>query len=130
MLFFFLGTAAEAPSQWSWNLTRKPFWISTTYLAHVYGHSPLHEHISGLVANAQLHGIPKIIGTDANSHHTILGSSDINGRYQCLLDFITFLTSSRKEVLDITFIRSDFPDYIRGMPFFRTIDTSHFTLIR
>jgi hypothetical protein len=55
-------------------------------------------------------------GCDANSHHEVRGSTDINPREESLLDFImrnrlkilnrgktpTFLDSRRQEVLDIT----------------------------
>lgn len=57
-----------------------------------------------------------IIGCDANSHHTIWGSTDINKRGEDLLEYIsannieicnegnqpTFTTKTRQEVLDIT----------------------------
>lgn len=57
-----------------------------------------------------------LIGSDANSHHTIWGSSDVNNRGEDLLDYImssqlcvankgnkpTFVTSRRQEVIDVT----------------------------
>jgi len=59
---------------------------------------------------------PIIIGCDANAHHVIWGSSDVNQRGESLLEFIlnnnleilnvvnvpTFVTRVRSEVLDIT----------------------------
>ena len=59
---------------------------------------------------------PVIIGGDANAHHEVWGSTDINSRGENLLEFIlsssfyvmnkgsnpTFVTRSRREVLDIT----------------------------
>ena len=65
---------------------------------------------------AKLRGVPVIIGADANSHHTMWGSSGTNERSECLFDFIitnnlvianqgdepTFLTSN------ITLVSSDF----------------------
>ena len=59
---------------------------------------------------------PFIIGCDANAHHTVWGSTDINSRGECLLDFLstnnidicntgdtpTFVNSIRQEVLDLT----------------------------
>lgn len=61
-------------------------------------------------------GVPMILGCDANSHHTVWGSTDINPRGNLLLQFIadaeldilnrgnvpTFVTKNRKEVLDVT----------------------------
>jgi ribonuclease HI len=61
-----------------------------------------------------------LIGADANSHHVNWGSSDTNVRGESLMDFIyrndlellnfgnepTFITSNRREVLDITFTTS------------------------
>ena len=60
--------------------------------------------------------IPTIVGTDANAHHTIWGSSDINPRGEDLLAYCacadlnfcnvgnkpTFKTKTRDEVLDLT----------------------------
>ena len=57
-----------------------------------------------------------IIGCDANSHHTIWGSTDINNRGEDLYEYIstntidlcnkgdhpTFITKNRQEVLDLT----------------------------
>ena len=60
--------------------------------------------------------IPTIVGTDANAHHTIWGSPDINPRGENLLAYCasadlnfcnvgnkpTFRTKTREEVLDLT----------------------------
>ena len=62
--------------------------------------------------------IPTIVGTDANAHHTIWGSSDINPRGEDLLAYCasadlnfcnegnkpTFRTKTREEVLDLTLV--------------------------
>ena len=62
--------------------------------------------------------IPTVIGTDANAHHTVRGSSNVNTRDIDLLMFCasanlhicivgnkpTFRTSKREEVLDLTLI--------------------------
>lgn len=61
-----------------------------------------------------------IIGCDANAHHTVWGSNDINKRGECLYDYLassnidimnrgkepTFVTRARTEVLDITLTSS------------------------
>ena len=62
--------------------------------------------------------IPTIVGTDANAHHTIWGSSDINPRGEDLLTFCvsadlnfcnvgnrpTYRNKIREEVLDLTLV--------------------------
>lgn len=69
-----------------------------------------------------------IIGTDANSHHTIWGSTDINERGEILLEALvrnsmtiinignepTFVTRIRKEVLDLTLATGFIGDRIEG----------------
>lgn len=61
-------------------------------------------------------GTPIIMGGDVNAHHTVWGSTNINARGEKLLEYIattdlvimnrgiepTFITKTRKEVLDIT----------------------------
>ena len=58
-----------------------------------------------------------IVGCDANAHHTVWGSTNINNRGESLLNYITtnnidfcnkgncptFVTATRQEVLDLTF---------------------------
>lgn len=65
---------------------------------------------------AHKHKYPIIIGCDANAHHFLWGSSDVNSRGESLAEYIastnleilnkgntpTFITSNRSEVLDIT----------------------------
>ena len=62
--------------------------------------------------------IPTIVGTDANAHHTIWGSSDINPRGEDLLEYCassdlifcnvgnkpTIRTKPREEVLDLILV--------------------------
>ena len=79
------------------------------------------EEIPGNIVKATVnysieHNIPLIMGGDANAHHTVWGSSDINNRGARLLEYIastdleilnrgtspTFITRNRTEVLDIT----------------------------
>ena len=71
-----------------------------------------------LLAFAENEQIPTIVGTDANAHHTIWGSSDINPRGEDLLAYCdsadlnfrnvgnkpTFRTKTREEVLDLTLV--------------------------
>ncbi|XP_043472976.1 uncharacterized protein LOC122505430 [Leptopilina heterotoma] len=74
------------------------------------------REVERLVEYCQRRGLPLIIGCDANAHHVVWGSTDINDRGRRLLDFLlgtdldilnqgkepTFVTVNRKEVLDIT----------------------------
>ena len=74
-------------------------------------------------SNAFLHNfknqqIPAIVGTDANAHHTMWGSSDIHPRGKDLLAYCvsahlnfcnvgnkpTFRTKTREEFLDLTLV--------------------------
>jgi len=72
--------------------------------------------IIALVEHCKKMNLPIIIGCDANAHHVIWGSSDVNQRGESLLEFIlnnnleilnvgnipTFVTGVRSKVLDIT----------------------------
>lgn len=67
-----------------------------------------------------------IIGCDANAHHTVWGSTDINSRGECLLDYLcssnidicnkgnepTFSNAIRQEVLDLTLCNAAIYDKI------------------
>jgi hypothetical protein len=67
----------------------------------------LRKELKSLVAFAKDKGLELLFGCDANSHHEMWGSTDINPRKESLLDFIMhtslhILDSRRQEVLDIT----------------------------
>ncbi|XP_050314964.1 uncharacterized protein LOC126749336 [Anthonomus grandis grandis] len=71
--------------------------------------------------------LPLLLGCDANAHHITWGSTDINFRGECLLEYLTttdlevlnvgttptFVTKSRSEVLDITLVSSSLRDHIK-----------------
>lgn len=71
---------------------------------------------------------PFILGCDANAHHTIWSSTDINKRGEYLLEYIitnnidicnkgcepTFINSIRKEVLDLTLCSVHISENIKG----------------
>lgn len=75
---------------------------------------------------SKVNNIPIILGCDANAHHTIWGSTNINPRGSLLLQFIadteltilnrgrvpTFVTKNREEVLDVTLASSCIVDQI------------------
>ena len=74
--------------------------------------------LSDLLVFTETEQIPTIVGTDANAHHTIWGSSNINPRGDDLLAYCssadlnfcnignkpTFRTKMREEVLDSTLV--------------------------
>ncbi|XP_072401064.1 uncharacterized protein [Diabrotica undecimpunctata] len=82
--------------------------------------------ISDIVAYCLGKGLQLIIGCDANAHHTVWGSTNINARGESILNFIlseglvisnignkpTFITKARKEVLDLTLCTSRISDII------------------
>ena len=69
-----------------------------------------------------------IIGCDANAHHTVWGSTDINKRGECLFEYIlsnnidicnrgnnpTFVNAIRQEVLDLTLASTKLSDNIEN----------------
>ncbi len=85
-----------------------------------------------------------LIGSDANTHHTVWGSSDVNPRGGCLCKYLmaqgllvqnkgeapTFIKKVRQGVLDITIYRNWF--VVEGCLtslHYRTIDTSYTGLV-
>ena len=92
-----------------------------------YPLSPPQEPIVRLVSDGRIRGVPVIIEANAYRYHNMWSSSGTNECSECLFDFIissnlaitnrrdepTFLTSNRKEVLDITLVSSDFSNNLR-----------------
>ena len=81
--------------------------------------SQIFREVSGVfLHNFGNEQIPTIVGTDANAHHAIWGSSNINPRGEDLLAYCvsadlnfcnasskpTFRTNTREEVLDLTLV--------------------------
>lgn len=89
--------------------------ISSAYLPYEAA-DPITPLLRDLVENSSKANIGLIIGCDANAHHVIWGSSDVNKRGEKLLDFLvssslqiinkgndpTFVNAKRGEVIDIT----------------------------
>jgi hypothetical protein len=89
--------------------------IGSAYMPYDSEDLPPQEEIKKLVAYAEDKGLELLLGCDANCHHEVWGSIDINPRGESLLDFTmhtrqhilnrekepTFLDSRRQEVLDI-----------------------------
>jgi hypothetical protein len=90
--------------------------LGSAYLPYDDAVLPPPEELEKLVMGCRSQGTHLIIGCDANSHHTSWGSTDINRRGESLFNYImangldivnrgnrpTFVTSNRKEVIDIT----------------------------
>ena len=84
--------------------------------------------VAALVQYCRAVNKPFLIGCDANAHHTIWGSTDVNDRGEHLLEYLTsnninvcnkgneptFVTVARQEVLDLTLCSAAFADKIRN----------------
>ncbi|XP_044580308.1 uncharacterized protein LOC123262193 [Cotesia glomerata] len=95
--------------------TKADIIIGSAYLPYEDTTVPTEEVIR-LVEHCKVNDLPLIVGCDANAHHIVWGSSDINRRGSALLEYLsttgleilnegskpTFVTSRRQEVIDIT----------------------------
>ena len=87
------------------------------------------SHFMQLVVQyGERHKLPLVLGCDANAHHSLWGSSNINERGVALLQYIsttsleilnkgnipTFVTASRREVIDITLCTDSLADEIKN----------------
>lgn len=89
--------------------------LSSLYLPYDGACQPSQEMVD-IVTFGESRGISIVIGCDANSHHTMWGSTDVNTRGEALLEYLattdleisnrgrepTFVNRNRKEVIDIT----------------------------
>ncbi|XP_039306756.1 uncharacterized protein LOC120358104 [Solenopsis invicta] len=96
--------------------SRKRVVVCSEYFPHDEGAPLPPEPVTRLVEYCQSERLPLIVGCDANSHHTVWGSTDTNDRDGRLLEFLastdleilnrgnkpTFCTAVRREVLDLT----------------------------
>ena len=114
------------------NFNGKDVILVSTYMANDERVRPVKlppEKITkAVIRYAKENGIGIIVGTDANSHNTAWGSTDINPRGISLLDYIldnqlmimneigkpTFVTKAREEVLDITITTPEIANKIIG----------------
>ncbi len=114
------------------NLNGKDVILVSTYMANDERVRPVvlppEKITKDVIKYAKDKGIGIIIGTDANSHNTAWGSTDINPRGIALLDYIldnqlmianeigkpTFVTKARSEVLDITIATPEIANKILG----------------
>ncbi len=100
--------------------------ISSTYMAAEGPVPP--TPVEALVHSCNANRARLIVGGDANSHHTLWGSTNTNDRGEALLDFIwsadlvwcnsgnqpTFKTRAREEVLDITLVNHTAQHLVQG----------------
>lgn len=84
--------------------------------------------VQELIQHCQKAKIPYLIGCDANAHHTVWGSTDINDRGESLLNFLidenvqilnrgnrpTFINAIRAEVLELTLCSANLYDLVVG----------------
>jgi Reverse transcriptase (RNA-dependent DNA polymerase). len=96
--------------------TQRQLVVCSAYLPYDKKESPPTRELRDLVAWCEKEKKQLIVGCDANSHHTVWGSSDVNDRGESLLDFLfsynleilnvgnepTFVIKNRSEVIDIT----------------------------
>jgi hypothetical protein len=90
--------------------------VASAYINYDSEDLPPQDDMKRLFAYANNKGLELLLGCDANSHHEVWGSTNVNPSRESLLDFImhtklhilstgiepTFLDSRRQEVLDIT----------------------------
>ncbi|XP_073986093.1 uncharacterized protein [Rhodnius prolixus] len=100
--------------------------VASVYFPHDDESPPL--VVRRLIDYCSERRLPLVIGCDANAHHTAWGSSDVNSRGEALLEYLmstnlvwcnrghkpTFVTRSRREVLDLTLVSSDIVDLVSG----------------
>ncbi|XP_046145366.1 uncharacterized protein LOC123988658 [Osmia bicornis bicornis] len=90
--------------------------VCSTYQPYDSEGPPPTRELSELPDYCKVNGLQLVIWCDANAHHIVWGSSNINKRGEALLEYLattdleilnrgsspTFVTSRRQEVLDIT----------------------------
>ncbi|XP_046145432.1 uncharacterized protein LOC123988725 [Osmia bicornis bicornis] len=90
--------------------------VCSAYLPYDSEGPPPTRELRALIDHCAVNGLHLVIGCDANSHHTVWGSTNTNGRGTALLEYLattgleilnigsspTFVTSRRQEVIDLT----------------------------
>lgn len=110
------------------NINKDKVIFSSIYLGHDSTEEVPGDMVKSVIKHSQDNNIPLIIGGDANAHHIVWGSTDINLRGERLLEYIsstnleilnkgtspTFVTRGRAEVLDITLASPNISKSIKG----------------
>lgn len=100
--------------------------MASAYLPYDSRTAPPSNLLEELVNHCKAGSIPLIVGCDANAHHTVWGSSNINSRGTHLLEFIvsknmeilnkgseaTFRNARRSEVIDLTLCTQNFKELV------------------
>lgn len=93
-------------------------WMASAYMPYDDPSQPPPDAVKMLISAAETQDINLLLGCDANAHHTIWGSTNINERGESLFNYLletnllicnrgsepTFITVNRREVLDLTLI--------------------------
>ncbi|XP_062710252.1 uncharacterized protein LOC134288683 [Aedes albopictus] len=101
--------------------------VASAYFPGDLGEVPPPE-VAAFVKYCKTQNKAFIIGCDANAHHTVWASKDINSRGECLLEYITdneidicnrgdvptFINAIREEVLDLTLCSPTISDKIKN----------------
>lgn len=102
--------------------------VASGYMSPERESLPPSADVINLVNYCKTVNLPLLLGCDANSHHTLWGSTDCNPKGHALMDFIlssnltvlnrgdepTFVNSVREEVLDITLCSMHLSHLIQG----------------
>lgn len=104
------------------------FLVASAYLPYDSATPPPNGELAELIRRSVATNIPLIIGCDANAHHTVWGSTNINKRGKSLFEYLittnleilnegtepTFVNSIRQEVIDITMVSNSIAGYVNG----------------
>lgn len=118
--------------------------LASCYMSFEQNILPPSDELINLVRYCKSNSLPLLLGCDANSHHTVWGSTDTNAKGESLLEFIltsdlivlnkgkdpTFYNSVRKEVLDLTLTSISFAHIIKNWRVSNEILTSDHECIR
>ena len=110
------------------NKKRHDFILISAYFPYDSVDSPPPEEFQSAIRYARSKGLPVIAGVDANAHNRVWGSTDDNDRGEDLLEYLTtadlqilnrgdsptFVTTNRREVLDLTLATDAVRYFISG----------------
>ena len=118
--------------------------VGSTYFLYDSQDLPPPARVRELIAYCHVKGFPLIMGCDANSHHVVWESTNINARGEALLQFLlptalsivnagkepTFVNSVRREVIDLTLCSNDIERCVRRWRVSREPSSSDHRYIR